>query len=156
MKTNAAVTLSDFPPDTLIAVANAPAAPAFVTLPGGFAAPQRAPDGFVGYAFVAQGGVGAADFAAKTAGVVRLVFDAVVPNGKQSVLRIADATGEHAFTVKGRTPISVLVEVPRGHSRLLFKRDPNADVITVSAPHAEPATGAPALHADLISPDPGF
>ncbi|MFY9578380.1 MAG: hypothetical protein WAQ33_03575, partial [Gaiellaceae bacterium] len=145
-----------FPDDTSVWDVVAPAAPAFVTLPGGFGAPQRAEDGFVGYPFIAQGGVGVADFAASTPGVVRLVLDAEVSGGGQSVLRLADARSEQAFIVKGRVRISVLVEVPRGHSRLFIKTDPTSDVIDVSAPRAEQASGAPALHAQLLSPDPGF
>lgn len=138
----------------------APPAPALLTLPGGFAKPQRMQDGSVGYAFISAAGVGVIDVVATSPRVVRLFFDAVPPKGKQNVLRLADSKGEQAFKLNGRTRVSVLVEIPRGHSQLLAKTDPAAtstsDAIVISAPRAEKASGTPMLHADLISPDPGF
>jgi hypothetical protein len=134
-------------------------APALVTLPGGFAKPRRQ-SGSVGYAFVSTAGVGVIDLDAKNAGVIRLVFDATPPPGKRSVLRIADSKSEQPFTLNGRTRISLVVEIPRGHSQLLLKTDPPpaslADAIVLSTPHAERASGTAALHADLTSADPGF
>ena len=67
----------------------------------------------------------------------------------------------HTVAVRtGRVRISVLVDVPRGHSRLLVKIDPPptsvADAVLLSAPQAERASGQPVLHAQLLSPDPGF
>jgi hypothetical protein len=135
-------------------------APAFVTLAGGFAKPQRLGDGSVGYAFNASSGVGAIDIAAKRAGVIELVLEATPPKGSQRILRLADSEREQAFTVNGKTRIAVLVEVPRGQSQLLLKTDPpptsDADAIVVSAPRARNASGAAALHADAFSSDPGF
>jgi hypothetical protein len=139
----------------------APPAPAFVTLPGGFAAPRREQDGSVVYPFIASGGVGAIDIATKKPGNVNLVFEARPPAGSQRVVRIDDSTGhEQTFTLKGPTTVSVPVQVARGQSQLLIKTDPpatsEADAILVSVPRAERATGPPALQAQLISPDPGF
>jgi hypothetical protein len=135
-------------------------APALVTLPGGFAKPQRLTDSSVGYAFISSAGVGVIDVAARSPGVIRIVFDAVPPQGKQKVLRVGDSKVERSFTLNGRTLVSVLVEVPRGQSQLLVKTDPAptsaADAIVLSTPHAEKASGQPALHADLVSPNPGF
>ena len=137
----------------------APSAAAFVTLPAGFAKPMRV-GAFVGYPFVSTGGVGAIDLQAKEAGVVTLSFDAVPPKGAHRELRLADQSGEQGFTLNGRVRISVLVDVPRGHSRLLVKIDPPptsvADAVLFSAPQAERASGQPVLHAQLLSPDPGF
>jgi hypothetical protein len=135
-------------------------APAFITLAGGFAKPQRRADGSVDYAFDASSGVGALDIAAKKAGVMQIVFDATPPNGKSRTLRLADSKTEQAFTLKGRTRVAVSVAVPRGQSLLLVKTDPaptsDADAIVVTAPRAESASGTAALHPQLISPDPGF
>ena len=134
-------------------------AAAVVTLPGGFANPKESREGFVGHALVSPSGVGVLNFAARTSGVVLLVFDAVPPKGAQA-LRIADPEREQAFTLTGRTHVSVLVEIPRGQSRLLVKTDPaatsQADAIVLSDPRAEKASGTAVLHAELISPDPGF
>ena len=138
----------------------APPAPAFVTL-AGFAPPHAEQDGRVVYPFVASGGVGAIDLAAKKAGVVNLVFDARPPEGSRRVLRLGDSS-EHdqPFTLQGWTRVSVLVRVPRGQSQLLVKTDPpatsEADAIVVSVPRAERATGTPTLQPPQISANPGF
>jgi hypothetical protein len=149
-----------FPDAASVWQVTAAPAPALVTLAGGFASPKRLDDGSVGYAFNSPSGVGALNIAAPKAGVVELVFDATPPAGKQRTLRIADSKTEQAFTLNGRTHISVLVEVPRGQSQLLVKTDPaptsDADAIVVTAPRTQPGAGSAALHADLISPDPGF
>jgi O-antigen/teichoic acid export membrane protein len=133
---------------------------ALVTLPGGFAKPRRAGDGTVGYPLVSTAGVGVLDIVATTPGVVRLVFDATPPSGSQATLRVADSRAERSFTLGARTQISVLVEVPRGHSQLLVKTEPppasEADAIVLTAPRAERVAGEPLLHSDLTSPDPGF
>ena len=136
-------------------------APAFVTWAGGFALPRREANGMVLYPFVGSGGVGAIGIAAKTAGVVKLVFDAQPPAGSQRPLRIDDNSGhEQTYTLQAATTVSVLVQVPRGQSQLLIKTDPaatsEADAILVSVPRAERATGNPALQAQLISANPGF
>ncbi len=135
-------------------------APALVTLPGGFAKPRRGRDGLVLYPLVSPAGVGAVELRARQAGVVRLTFDAEPPRGTRRVLRVADSEREVAFTLQGRTRISVAVAVPRGLSRLLVKTDPAAtsekDAVALSAPRAQAASGKPALHADPIEPDPGF
>jgi O-antigen/teichoic acid export membrane protein len=149
-----------FPDAASVWQVTAAPAPALVTLAGGFAPPKRLGDGSVGYAFNASSGVGALNIAAPKAGVVELVFDATPPAGKQRTLRIADSKTEQAFTLNGRTHVSVLVEVPRGQSQLLVKTDPAptsyADAIVVSAPRTQHGSGSAVLHADLISPDPGF
>jgi hypothetical protein len=138
----------------------APPAPAFATLPGGFGPPVRAADGSVGYAFISTAGVGAVELAARKASVVRLVFDATPPAGSQRTLRVADSKTEQQIALDGRTRVEVLVDVPRGRSQLLLKTDPPptsaADAIVITAPRAEPGHGSPVLHADLVSPDPGF
>jgi hypothetical protein len=135
-------------------------APALVMLlPGGFAKPRRLA-GLVGYPLVSSSGVAVLEFATKTAGVVRLVFDALPPKGAQRPLRLADSHSEQAFTLSGRTLVSLNIEIPRGLSQLLVKTDPAAtseqDAVVLSVPRAEQATGEASLHADLISPDPGF
>jgi hypothetical protein len=136
-------------------------APAFVTLAGGFGLPRREQDGSVDSPFVGSGGVAAIGLAAKAPGLVRLAFQARPPAGSRRVLRLDDASGhEQQIALAGPSTVSVLVEVPRGRSQLLVKTDPaptsEADAIFVSLPHAERATGTPALQAQPISPDPGF
>jgi hypothetical protein len=138
----------------------APPAAALATLHGAFAIPRRGQDGFVGYALVSPSGVGALELRSKGLRVVRVLFDAEPPAGSQRVLRVADAKGERDFTLDGRTHISVLVEVPRGLSVLLIKAKPPSTsedhAVALSAPYAESSSGAPVLHAELLSPDPGF
>jgi hypothetical protein len=135
-------------------------APALVTLRGGFGNPMPPRGTFVGYPFDSPSGVGAVEFTARKPGVVQLSFDAVPPSGRQSVLRIADNEGERPFTLVGRSHISVLVQIARGHSVVLLKTDPpprsEEDAIVISAPHVESASGTPELHADALSSDPGF
>ena len=137
----------------------APAAPALVTLPGGFAAPRRVAGNAIGYPLVAPSGVGLLELRAKSPGVIRLVFDATAP-GRSRELRIQDTQGEHPFAVRGSTHFDLNVEVPRGVSQLLLKTDPpatsEADAIVLSQPRAEPASGAAQLHASPSSSEPGF
>ncbi len=138
----------------------APPAPALVMLlPGGFAKPRRLAS-FVGYPLISSSGVAVLEFSAKAAGVLRLVFDALPPKGAQRPLRLADSQSEQAFTLSGRTLVALNVEIPRGLSQLLVKTDPAAtseqDAVVLSVPRAEQATGEASLHADLVSPDPGF
>jgi hypothetical protein len=137
----------------------APAAAALVTLPGGFATP-RPTDGSVGFPLVSTVGVGVLELTAKAAGTIRLVFDAITPQGATRTLRLADSKTEQPFTVDGRTSIVVLVAVPRGRSQLLVKVDPaptsEADAVVLTLPRAEPAAGEATLHADPLAPDPGF
>ncbi len=135
-------------------------APAFVTLPGGFASPKRTNEGFIGYALVSSAGVGVIELSARTPGVVRLVFDAVDPNGKQRTLRLSDGQHEETFTVAGKTRVSVLVAVPRGQAQLLLKMDPaptsEEDTVVVSAPRTERAAGNAQLRPAPVSGNPGF
>jgi O-antigen/teichoic acid export membrane protein len=150
-----------FPQQTSVWRVVAQPAGAFVTLPGGFAKPRfRDAAGFVAYPMIGSGGVGVLQLAAKAPGVVQLTFDALPAGGRTQNLRVTDSKTEQAFTLKGKTPVSVLVEVPRGLSQLLLKTDPPAtsedDAIVISAPRAAKASGQAALHADLVSPDPGF
>lgn len=134
-------------------------APALVTLPGGFSKPMPSDRG-AAYPLTDGSGVGVLDFLAKRAGTVELVFDALPPGGGAHSLRISDSQTEKTFAVNGRTPVSVLVAIPRGESRLLIKTDPAAtsleDALKISTPRARRASGAPELHADLVSSDPGF
>ena len=135
-------------------------APAFVTLPGGFASPKRTTDGFIGYALVSSAGVGVIEIDARSPAVVRLVFDAVAPNGKQRELRLSDGQREVKFTVAGKTHVSVLVAVPRGQSQLLLKMDPaptsEEDTVLISAPRTARTAGAPLLQPAPVSGNPGF
>jgi hypothetical protein len=135
-------------------------APALVTLPGGFSKPKPTEGIGAGYAFSSASGVGVIQVTAKTAGIVRIVFDALPPQGGARTLRVADSHGEQSFALNGRTTVSIVVEIPRGVSQLLIKTDPpptsEADSIVLATPRAERATGAAQLHADLISSDPGF
>jgi O-antigen/teichoic acid export membrane protein len=145
--------------DSVWRVAAAPA-PAFVTLPGGFAKPRPLDDGGVGHPLVAPSGVAVVELRAKTRGVVDLVLEARPPPGQPRRLRVADAENERGFALTGATRISVAVEVPRGVSRLLVKTDPaptsESDAVVVSAPRAEPSAGEPALRAEPTASDPGF
>ena len=135
-------------------------APALVTPGGGFAPPARSGHGDIGYALVSPAGVGLIEFIAKEAGVVRLVFDATPPADERRVLRVADPDRERSFVLDGRTPVSVIVEVPRGRSFLQVKTDPAAtseeDAIVLGVPRAERTSGTAELRAELISPDPGL
>ena len=137
----------------------APAAPALVTLSGGFATPRRI-DSATNFPLVSSAGVGVLDVRAKQPGTVTLVFDVTGPDGKEQTLRVADSQHEQAFSVRGRTHVEVTVAVPRGVSRLLLKTDPpptsEADALLLSTPRAEPGAGAATLHADVVSADPGF
>jgi hypothetical protein len=135
-------------------------APALVTLPGGFSKPKPTEGVGAGYAFSSASGVGVIQLTAKMSGVVRIVFDALPPQGGARTLRIADSHGEQSFVLNGRTTVSVVVEIPRGVSQLLIKTDPppasEADAIVLTTPRAEHASGGAQLHADLIAADPGF
>jgi hypothetical protein len=136
----------------------APPAPAFVTLPGGFAQP-RIVAGNVVYPLVDPSGVGLLEIHARKPGVIRLSFDATSPSGIRA-LRIQDNQGDHPFTVNGTTHFDLTVEVIRGVSQLLLKVDPAAtseqDALLVSQPRTVPARGRPALLATPSSSDPGF
>ncbi|PWU25331.1 MAG: hypothetical protein C5B48_01820, partial [Candidatus Rokuibacteriota bacterium] len=138
----------------------APPAPALVTLRGGFGDPSAPSGSFVGYPFESPSGVGALELWSKRPQVVRLAFDAVPPGGATRVLRIGDNQSEQRFTLGGRTHVSVAVQVPRGHSILLVKTDPPPqspdDAILITAPRAESSSSPPVLHAQQISPVPGF
>jgi O-antigen/teichoic acid export membrane protein len=144
---------------TVWRVAAAPA-PALVTLTGGFAPPVREENGAVGYALLSPAGVGTLEFTARTGGVVRLVFEATPPSSHMRVLRLSDTGHESSFELNGRTQIAVTVAIPRGRSLLEVKTDPAAtsieDAVVLGVPRAERASGAPALHAQPISSNPGF
>jgi hypothetical protein len=138
----------------------APPAPALVTLHSGFGEPKPPERGAIDFPLVSPSGVGYFELRAKEPGVVRLTFDAEPPTGAQRVLRIADADSEIPITLVGRTPVSLLVEVPTGLSLLFVKTDPAAtsvdDAIDITAPRAKRASGTPDLQAEPISPDVGF
>ena len=96
---------------------------------------------------------------ARSAGIIRLVFDAGAPKGKHQ-LRVQDAQGEHPFTFNRSMHFNLNVEVPRGVSQLLLKVDPaptsESDAVVLSQPRAESASGPPTLRAIRVSGDPGF
>jgi O-antigen/teichoic acid export membrane protein len=149
-----------YPGDASVWAVVAAPAPALVTLPGGFAKPQPLGARGAGYALVSPSGVGVVDFIAKAPGLVRLTFDATPPEGGRRTLRLAGSGGEQSFALSGRTHISIVVEIPRGQSRLLVKTDPPAssasDAIILSTPRAHRTSAEAALRADLITTDPGF
>jgi hypothetical protein len=92
----------------------APPAPALVTLHSGFADP-RPPNGrVIDFPLTSSSGVGYFEIRAKEPGVMRLTFEAEPPAGERRVLRVADADHEVSSTLDSRTPISVLVDAPRG------------------------------------------
>jgi hypothetical protein len=134
-------------------------APALVTFPGGFGAPQPPENGRVGYPFDSPSGVGTIQFTAQEPSLVRLTMDATPP-GREQTLRLADNATELPFDLKGPTSVSVLVQIPRGTSYVLAKTDPAAtsddDAIVVSAPRVERARGTAQLQAIPISANPGF
>jgi hypothetical protein len=135
-------------------------AAAFVTLPGGFAAPRRGAQGRVDYPLVSPAGVGVIQLRAKRRGVVRLSFDALPQSSATATVRITDGRSEQAFTLHGRTHVMLDVQLPFGLSQLLIKTDPaptsEENAILFSAPLAERSSAQPALHAQRISGDPGF
>jgi O-antigen/teichoic acid export membrane protein len=136
----------------------APAAPAFVTLPGGFAQP-RIVAGKVVYPLIDPSGVALLEIHAKKPGVIRLIFDATSQSGSRK-LRIQDTQGEHPFIVNGTTHLDLNVQVIRGVSQLLLKVDPAAtseqDALLLSQPRTAPRNGRPVLLATPSSSDPGF
>jgi O-antigen/teichoic acid export membrane protein len=135
-------------------------AAALVTLPGGFAAPQRDTRGGVDYPLVSSAGVGVIQLRTKRSGVVHLSFDAQPAASGEATLRLTDGQSERVFSLHGRTHVSLDVQLPLGLSQLLVKTDPaptsEEDAILFSAPRAERSSGQPALHAQQISRDPGF
>ena len=137
----------------------ATAAPALVTLPGGFGEPVPVGDKLVGFPLISPSGVGEIQFTAKAPSTVRLRFDAR-PASEGQVLRLADDDTELPFELKGNTSISALVDIPRGQSYILVKIDPAAtsaeDAVLLTKPRATRAFGTPVLVAEPISSDPGF
>jgi hypothetical protein len=133
-------------------------APAFVTLPAGFAAPRLVAGSVIGYPLVASSGL--LELRAKRAGVVRLVFDAIAPGGSTRQLVISDATGDHPLTVHGTTHFALNVQIVRGVSQLPVSTAPaatsEADALVLTQPRTEPASGRPVLQAGPSSADPGF
>jgi O-antigen/teichoic acid export membrane protein len=137
-------------------------APALVTLPDGFGKPRRTLrlDGLVGHPLVQPVAAGSIEFTARTPSVVRLSFDAIPPTGTRTVLRVDDSEREKAFTLAGRTAISILVRIPRGRSVLRVRSDPPSQTgvgpVLLTAPSAAVAQGRPALRTQLRSPEPDF
>lgn len=148
-----------FPDRSSVWAVVAPAAPALVTLPGGFAQPRIVAGNGVGYPLVDPAGVALLEIHAKAAGVIRLIFDATAPSGSRE-FRIQDTQGEHPFTVNGTMHFDLNVEVTRGVSQLLLKVDPpptsEADAVVLSQPRTAPPSGTPVLLATPSSADPGF
>ena len=136
-----------FPDGSSVWAVAAPAAPALVTLPGGFAPPRLVGGNVVGYPLVSPSGVALLELRAKARGVVRLVFDVTAPSGTRQ-LRIQDTQGEHPYALTGSTHLDLNVEVPAGVSQLLLKVDPaptsEADAVVLSQPRTEPASGGAA------------
>jgi hypothetical protein len=147
-----------FPDRSSVWRVDAPAAPALVTLPAGFAAPRLVGNG-VAYPLIDSAGVALLEIHSKAPGVIRLIFDATAPSGSRT-LRIQDTQGEHPFTVTGTMHFDLKVEVTRGVSQLLLKVDPAAtseeDALILSQPRTATASGTPVLLATPSSADPGF
>jgi hypothetical protein len=147
-----------FPGNESVWKVAARAAPALVTLPGGFSKPSYV-DGTVRYPLSSSAGVGVLELTAKHAGTVSLSFDAFPP-GAERTLRVADDTKEQTFTFAGGKHVMVVVAVPRGRSELLLKVDPPAtsgsDAVAITAPRAEGTASIPTLHARLVSTSAGF
>jgi O-antigen/teichoic acid export membrane protein len=147
-----------FPDTSSVWAVTAGPAPAFVTLPAGFAPPRLVGD-TIGYPLIDPSGVGLLELHAKQASLVRLFFDATAPGGEHR-LRIEDVEGEHPFPFTGSTRVDVNVAVPRGVSQLILKVDPaptsESDAVVISQPRTEPAGGTATLHAIPTSADPGF
>jgi len=137
----------------------ATAAPALVTLPGGFGEPIYVSDELVGYPLVSPAGVGVIQFTAKAPSTIRLHFDAK-PAGRTQVLRLTDDDTELHYALNGVTSVSTLVDIPRGQSYIVVKVDPAAtsteDAIVLTKPRATRAFGTAKLVAEPISPNPGF
>ena len=107
----------------------APPAPALVTLPGGFAKPKADSSGVgVGFAFTSPSGVGVLDFTAKAAGVVRVVFDAVPPQGAARTLRIADSQASSRSRSRGERPSRSSSQIPRGRVSAAAQDRPGPDL----------------------------
>jgi hypothetical protein len=134
--------------------------PALISAVTGFTGPVQLADKTPGYALIAPSGVGYLNIRARQPSNVRISLDARPPTGSQKVLRLADASGEHAFALRGPTHISVVVAVPRGFSLVLVKTDPPAksveDAIMLSRIRVQPASGQPQMSAVLEDPNPGF
>jgi hypothetical protein len=135
----------------------APAAPGFVTLPAGFGAPRRAAGNVIGYPLVSTGVL---ELRTKQPGVIRLVFDAIPPDGSPRQLVFTDATGDHPLTVRGPTHFALDVELLRGVSDVQVRSEPAAtsetDAILVTQPRTERTSGKPVLQLGPSSADPGF
>ncbi len=127
-------------------------APAVAALPSpGFDDPTRHADGLVGYPL--RNASGRIVLRAKRPVRARMTFDVVAP-GRRRALRVGGGAGSIARTVAGRTPVSLVVDVPAGTSVLTVTSD--ADGIELSAPVLT-ATADPAdLRAEQVSADPGF
>lgn len=129
-------------------------APALVTESGGFAPPRRDSDNAPVLAtLVAEPSY--LEIRAKTAGVIRIVFDVSVQGSGKTTFRISDGTSEAAIPVNGTSPVSIPVAVPRGFSQLAVRSDGGATV-DITQPRAESTTAKAVLHTQPLSADPGF
>ena len=138
----------------------APPAPAFVTLPGGFSAPQYV-DGTVRYPLSSTAGVGVLEFDGETGDHDRAAIRCVSARRRDANvadLGLREGSDVHA-AVRPRD-LGARRRPARCARQLLVKVDPaatsDADAVSLTAPRAEPASGTPALHADRVSADPGF
>ena len=135
-------------------------APAFVAAVSGFGPPEALEDGTPAFPLISTSGVAYFTIRAKRAGVVRLTFNADPPSGRRRVLRLADGSTERRFALKGRTHVSVVVDVPRGFSLVEVKTDPapqsREDAIVISRLQVARTTQPARLHTILQDSDPGF
>ncbi len=137
----------------------AAAAPALVTLPGGFGEPITDTDSFVGYPLVSPSGSGPSTSPPRHR---RPFGSGSMPRhpGASSCFGWPTRTPSFRSSLDGTTSIDVLVDVPRGLSFLYVKTDPAAtsveDAVVLSKPRAVRAFGTPALVAQTLSTEPGL
>jgi hypothetical protein len=122
-------------------------APALPSLPSeSFYFPVVHEDGSLAYPLTGQ--TGRLELRSSRPQVVRLAFDAW-PLPPTTELRIAGAEGRVAVPLAGKTPVSVVVRLPAGRSRLDLRVEPTPESgkfpLELSAIRTEPATEAPAL-----------
>jgi O-antigen/teichoic acid export membrane protein len=143
-----------FPNGSSVWDVSAAPAPAFASLPSpDFLEPGGRQDGFVRQPLT--GKTGTIDLWAPVRRIVTLRFDARSTSEKQWSLRIGGIDSEATVPVAGHTPVSVIVDVPAGYSRLHLTVDPDPDrgeyPLELSAPRAEPASGQPQLQAESVT-----
>ena len=128
-------------------------APAIAVPTGNFLAPTRSGNGPLEFTMASSPAT--VELRAKTPGVVRLTFDASVHGGGSTTLHLGDGTRDVAVPVSGTTPVSVAVQVPRGHSEI-FLRPEGSSLVDVSLPRAKATSAGASLSALQLQADPGF